>query len=83
VGKQKNQALKNAKNMGKAIYSSNFLIKPKNYKNLRKKDKPQMLYKYLIQKNEKNVLIMVKQIEDDIDEDIIKEISRDADFCPI
>mgnify|MGYP006893249579 CR=1 FL=1 len=42
-----------------------------------------MLYKYLIQKNEKDVLTMIKHIEDTIDEDVIKEFCKDADHCPM
>lgn len=48
-----------------------------------KKDKPALLYKHLIQKNEKDVLQMIKNIEEDIDEDTVKEFCKDADLCPM
>jgi hypothetical protein len=38
-----------------------------------------VLYKYLIIKNERDVLNMIKLIEDNIDEDVIKEFCKDAD----
>lgn len=50
---------------------------------MKKKDKPQALYRYLVQKNEKDVLTMIRQIEDDIDEDVIKAFCRNADQCPM
>ena len=50
---------------------------------MKEKDKPQLLYKYLIEKNEKDVLMMIKQIEDIVDEDVIKRFCKDADLCPM
>lgn len=42
-----------------------------------------MLYKYLFIKNEKDVLTMIRLIEENIDEDVIKEFCKDADQCPM
>lgn len=42
-----------------------------------------MLYKYLVKKNEKDVLTMIKQIESVISEDVIKEFCKDADCSPM
>ena len=83
ISKQKNTDIKNRAELGKALISSNFLTKPENLKNIKPKDKPQVLYRYLIRNNESDVLTMIKQIEDDIDEDMIKEFLKDADQCPM
>jgi len=45
-----------------------------------------MLYKHLIYKNEKDLLMMIKHIEnssDPMDEDLIKEFQKEADLCPL
>lgn len=70
-------------NLSNAINSKSFLTKPENLKNIKRKDRPQVLYKYLIQQNEKDVLTMIKQIEETADEDIIKDFCKDADLCPM
>lgn len=42
-----------------------------------------MLYKHLIRQNEKDVITMIKRIQDDIDEDVVKEFCKEADHCPM
>lgn len=71
------------KQLTQAIKQRYFLEKPEIDQNVNEKDKPQVLYKYLAQKNEQDVLTILKRIEDDIDEDVIKEFCKEGDHCPM
>jgi len=42
-----------------------------------------MLYRYLACKNEKDVLTILKRIEEDIDEDVVKAFCKEGDHCPM
>ena len=48
-----------------------------------KKDKPELLYKYLVVNNEKDVLKLVKLVEDQVAEDTIKDFCTEADSSPM
>lgn len=83
ISAQKAQGIKLTKDLSRAIATQMFLQKPEHLKDMNKKDRPQLLYKHLVKKNEKDVLTMIKAIEEKVDEDVIKEFSKEADHCPM
>jgi hypothetical protein len=40
--------ISNSKDLGKALKNENFLMNPENLNDVKSKDRPQLLYKYLI-----------------------------------
>lgn len=61
----------------------NFIQKPEIDQSVSKKDKPELLYKYLVVNNEKDVLKLIKLIEEQVDEETIKAFCTEADSSPM
>lgn len=77
------QGIKNWQQLSQAIIGKNFIQKPEIEQGVSKKDKPELLYKYLVVNNEKDVLKLVKLVEDQVAEDTIKDFCAEADSSPM
>jgi len=80
---KKVQGIKNWQQISQAIMGKNFIQKPEIDQSVSKKDKPELLYKYLVVNNEKDVLKLIKLIEEQVDEETIKAFCTEADSSPM
>jgi len=77
------QGIKNAQQLSQAIMGKNFIQKPEIEQVASNKDRPELLYKYLVVNNEQDVLNLIKLVEDKVPEETIKAFCTEADSSPL
>lgn len=80
---KKSQGIKSWQQLSQAITSKSFLQKPEIKQGQNSREKQELLYKHLLVTNEKDVLNLIKLVEEKVDEDTIKEFCSEADYSPM